>query len=234
MRPETDADAEWVAHLTGRPLDRARAALAEARAQRSLFAYVTRQHRREGRGSYIEIDAPLELFALVRLLRPDHVVEVGVSSGVSSGYLLSALSANGAGRLHSIDLPSFERRPNGHGPPQNSWSLPPGRSPGWAIPPRLRTAWDLRLGDKADVLPMLTEQLPRVDLLVYDVPHDCPGTLRELRQLRPLFGQNSVTIVDHGPSGGLCPALASWAWEWHTRPYRRQGLGLFGARCAHS
>src|SRR5579871_105612 len=58
-----------------------------------------------GRSNYIQICAPFELYALTRLLKPRHVLEVGVSSGVSSAYFLKALERNGnSGKLHSIDL----------------------------------------------------------------------------------------------------------------------------------
>jgi hypothetical protein len=228
MQPESDPDGQWVSELTGQAPEVAQKALSEAQAERSLFRYLARQHAAEGRDSYIEIDAPLELHALVRLLRPRHVVEVGVSSGVSSAYLLDALEKNGSGLLHSIDLPSFER-PAGRGRRRTrfSWSLPPGRLPGWAVPPRLRSRWDLRVGDKATVLPFLAEQLPTIDLFVYDVPHECSATWRELQALASRFGTGAVVIIDHGPGGGLCPALASCAWTWRSEPVRRQGLGLY-------
>lgn len=231
MQVESDPDSAWVAELSHRSPEDAEAAIAEARAERGLYRYLATQHSREGRESYVEIDAPLELHAIVRLARPRHVVEVGVSSGVSSAYLLNAMGKNQDGMLHSVDRPSHERTaPNGGKRTQWSWSLPPGKSSGWAVPPRLWRRWDLRLGDKADVLPILAEQLPRIDLLVYDVPHECSATRKELRGLSPLFGPGAVAIVDHGPGGGLCPALASCARDWGSVARRRAGLGLFGAR----
>jgi hypothetical protein len=231
MQRESDPDDSWVARLSGQPTEATGAALAEAQAAGGLRSYINRQHRREGRESYIEIDAPLELFALVRLVRPRHVVEVGVSSGVSSAYLLDALARNGEGRLHSIDLPSYERPSNGHARrPQASWSLPPGRSPGWAVPPRLWKGWDLRLGDKADVLPLLAEQLPRIDVLLYDVPHRDRVVSEELESLDPLLSPGAVVIIDHGPGGELCSALEEWAGKHGVQPTGRSGLGLYGAR----
>jgi Methyltransferase domain len=231
MRPEREPDVPWVRQLSAAPVRKCEQALEEAQGERRLFAHLAREHAREGRESYVEIDAPLELHALVRLLRPDHVVEVGVSSGVSSGYLLNALEKNGAGTLHSVDLPSRPRRNSANGQiPRMSWSLPPGRSPGWAVPPRLWKRWDLRLGDKATVLPILAGQLPRLDLLVYDVPHNDTDTRQEFRLLDPLMPPGGVAIVDHGPGGGLCAALRLWGTDRHARPVRRTGLGLFGAR----
>lgn len=231
MQPETDPDARWVSTLAGVGETAARGALEEAARERRLFAHLRREHAREGRESYIEIDAPLELFALVRLLRPRHVVEVGVSSGVSSAYLLRALERNGEGTLHSVDLPSFPRRAAvARGPSRWSWTLPPGRGPGWAVPRSLRARWDLRLGDKADVLPILASQVPRIDLFVYDVPHDDGRSRAEFRGLDPIVPAGGVAIVDHGHGGGLCSALAGWAASWGARPVRRSGLGLYGAR----
>jgi Methyltransferase domain len=231
MRSEDAPDPQWVADLTGVGLAPARAAIEEATGERPLFDHLAAQHAAEGRESYVEIDAPLELHALVRLLHPRHVLEVGVSSGVSSAYLLNALERNGEGTLHSIDLPSRPPRPRtGGGPTRSSWSLPPGRDSGWAVPFKLRRRWDLRLGDKSDGIPLLVEELPRIDLLVYDVPHEDRGTRREFRQLDARIPVGGVAIVDHGPSGELCTALASWARSWGSRPRRRVGLGLFGAR----
>jgi hypothetical protein len=230
MREETDPDSKWVADLAGVPLATAQSAIEEAARDRSLFRHLAREHRAEGRSSYIEIDAPLELHALVRLVRPRHVVEVGVSTGVSSAYLLAALERNGQGTLHSVDLPSRPRS-NASARGGASWSLPPGRAPGWAVPFGLRTRWDLRLGDKSRVLPLFAKELPTAELLVYDVPHNCTKSALEFRVLDPLFPKGGVAIVDHGPGGDLCPALRSWSARRESRPARRTGLGLFGMRC---
>jgi hypothetical protein len=231
MRPETDPDASWVQALSDRPLPAVQDALREAGSQRRLYSYLARQHRLEHRDSYVEIDAPWELHALVRLLRPSHVVEVGVSSGVSSAYLLNALALNRTGILHSIDLPSHPTRKQiSQGSVRGSWTLPLGRSTGWAVPPGLRHRWDLRLGDKAEVLPMLSDQIPEVDLFVYDVPHWDATTRKELRTLDDHFPSGSVVIIDHGPGGGLCDALRAWARGRGAVPAGRTGLGLYGAR----
>jgi Methyltransferase domain len=231
MHPEPDPDTAWVAALSGRDREASSDAIAEAQGEERLFDHLAREHSRAGRKSYIEIDAPLELHALTRLIRPKQVVEVGVSSGVSSAYLLNALAKNRHGVLHSIDLPSYPRpnRKTGR-PPVHSWTLPPGRSSGWAIPRALRDRWDLRLGDKADLIPVLAGDLERIDLLLYDVPHDEADIRSELRILDPLMPDGSVVIIDHGPGGSLCAALRGWAHGCHARPVRRQNLGLFGAR----
>ncbi len=227
MQPETDPDASWVQHLTGASLGAARRAIREAANAKALYRHLERAHEEEGREGYVEIDAPLELHALVRLRHPVHVLEVGVSSGVSSAYLLDAMNRNDEGTLHSIDLPSH---PRGGKRPRVSWSLPPGRSSGWAVPLPLRKRWDLRLGDKRDVLPILGNELRRIDLVVYDVPHRDVGTRKELRALDPRLPIGSIVIVDHGPGGEACSALRSWSEAHDGRMVGRRGLGLYGAR----
>jgi hypothetical protein len=231
MRPEIDPDPEWVAALSGRSSGMARTALAEAASERALFRHLAREHDREGRESYIEIDAPLELYALVRLTRPRHVVEVGVSSGVSSAYVLAALQKNRHGTLHSVDLPSRPklRRPAGRSSTA-SWGLPEGRSTGWGVPFGLRGRWDLRLGDKRDVLPLLVEEISRIDLVVYDVPHEDVRTFREFLDLDRRLPTHGIAIADHGPGGGMCAALRRWARRRRATPTRRAGLGLYGFR----
>lgn len=232
MQPESDPDTGWVAHLARCPPTRAAEAIEEAARDRRLFGQIDRAHHAEGRSSYIEIDAPLELYALVRCLKPRHVVEVGVSSGVSSAYILRALERNRRGTLHSVDRPQPERRSSeGTRRTNPSWSIPLGRSSGWAVPGPLWTRWDLRIGDKRDVIPFLVDQLDDLGLFVYDVPHDDDDARSEFRLLDQLLRIGSVAIADHGPHGDLCSALAWWARRRGSRPVRRSGLGLFAFRC---
>jgi hypothetical protein len=231
MHPEEDPDAGWVATLAGVSEARSRRAIREAEEERTLFRNLERVHRLEGRRSYVEIYAPLELYALVRLLRPADVVEVGVSSGVSSAYLLQAMARVGRGTLHSVDLPKPESRPPSRRR-NPSWAIPPGRSSGWAVPFSLRPRWDLRLGDKKDVLPRITEAMPSVGLFVYDVPHSEAQAARDFAVVDGRFGPGAVAIADHGPGGGLCAPLRRWARARSADPVRRKGLGLFGFRSA--
>jgi hypothetical protein len=229
MEFERDPDAAWVATLAGAGRADCERALARAAAETRLFDHIAREHRSEGRTSYIEIDAPFELYAITRLTRPQHVVEVGVSSGVSSAYLLQALERNRKGALHSVDLP---KRPPSHAsrPPRASWSLPEGREPGWAIPPALRGRWDLRLGDKRKLVPALAQELDRVDLFVYDVPHDDDRSMTEFLEVDRKLPVGGVAIVDHGPGGGRCPLLHRWARRRGAEAPGRAGLGLYGFR----
>lgn len=225
MQPETDPDPDWVRELTGCTPAAADRLLAEAGAQQALFRGLARAHALYGRRSYVEIDAPLELYAIARYLRPRCAVEVGVSSGVSSAYLLAALRKNRRGVLHSIDLPR-PARTTGR-PTTSSWSLPTGTESGWAIPSRLRPRWRLHLGDKRDLVPQLGRELREVGLFVYDVPHNDSTVMEEFRAIDRRMGPGAVAIVDHGPSGSACPVLRRWAKRRGARAVGRSGLGLY-------
>jgi hypothetical protein len=231
MFPEEAPDIDWIATLANCSHPRARRAVAEATDERVLYRHIEREHAREGRPFYVEIEAPLELYALTRLLRPRHVVEVGVSSGVSAAYFLQALERNGRGTLHSVDLPKIE--PPGRrraGRKYGSWSIPRGRFSGWAVPLALRKRWDLRIGDKREVVPLLAEELPVVDLFLYDVPHSDPQSYREFAALDRRLPAGSVAICDHGSSHEVCPSLRRWARTRRAAPGLRAGLGLAGFR----
>lgn len=55
-------------------------------------------------GMSIHCDEGRVLYALVRALKPQHAIEIGVCEGVSTLHLLAALDANGQGVLDGYDL----------------------------------------------------------------------------------------------------------------------------------
>jgi len=44
------------------------------------------------------------LYALIRALKPERVIEIGTAAGCSAAHMLAALNANGHGTLHSYDI----------------------------------------------------------------------------------------------------------------------------------
>jgi hypothetical protein len=132
------------------------------------------------------------LYGLVRALRPGHVVETGVATGVSTSYIAAALLENGAGRLYSIDLPPRAGTARRHA----DGSLSPAQGPGWGIPAEIRSAMggrhELILEDVRTALPSLLARLPRVDLFLHDDLHTPDHMLWEYRLVWP-----------HLPSGGV-------------------------------
>lgn len=122
-------------------------------------------------------------YAAIRAFAPDVVVETGVASGVSSSYLLLALQKNGRGMLYSIEL-GDERY------------LPPGKSPGWVVPERLKSRWDLRIGDCRELLPKLLKELRTVDVFIHDSLHTYEHMLWEFRASYLFIKPSGLLISD--------------------------------------
>jgi predicted O-methyltransferase YrrM len=101
------------------------------------------------------------LYTLCREIKPGIVIETGVSSGVSSAYILAALEANKYGDLYSIDIAS---RP---------------QQVGWVIPEYLRQRWHLVSGKSSDKLPTLFKDIRTVDIFFHDSDHSYENMMWE-------------------------------------------------------
>ena len=124
-------------------------------------------------------------YALVRLLRPQVVVETGIASGVSSTFFLTAMEKNGIGRLFSIDLPLPNER-----------LVPQGLSTGWIVPDEVRGRWEVRLGDARTELPALFKQLPTVDFFYHDSEHSYEHMSWEYSLAYPFIRPGGLLISD--------------------------------------
>ena len=175
-----------------------------------------------GRSNYIQICAPYELYAITRLAKPKHIVEVGVSAGVSSAYFLRAIEANRMGTLHSIDLP--EREKHRDAPRRISWALPIGKESGWGVPEYLKKHWDLRLGSSGEVLPSLIDELDSVDLFLYDVPYEIEDAKNDFAIIDQKFRKGSIALADN------CDIPIRWWAMKRNRAeiYTRKRSGLQG------
>lgn len=215
----TPPDSLWVSKLTNVDKETASKFIFEGSSESSLENHLLKILPTGGRVNYIQIAAPIELYAITRILKPTHVIEIGVSAGVSSAYFLQALSRNGKGTLHSIDLPEKQTNPRA----KASWAVPAGKSTGWAVPKELRANWDLRLGMSGDVLPLLVKELPSVKIFLYDVPYTIESAISDYKVVDPKLRSRSVVMADNA----LEP-IRWWARQ-HRRPvYQRKGLGLRG------
>jgi predicted O-methyltransferase YrrM len=117
----------------------------------------TEHRQRTGHGRFAAINqfTHPRLWALVRKLKPDTIVETGVCNGVSTFIVLQALKKNGHGHLHSVDYPDPDR-------------IPDGEEPGWIIPDELRHRWSLTKGMSQEELPKVVEALDRIDIFLHD------------------------------------------------------------------
>jgi Methyltransferase domain len=220
-------DFDWVLRLTGASPREVAETFAEVDELVPLETAIRAAYHEAGRPGFAQIRAPFELYALTRLRRPDHMVEVGVSSGVSSAHFLAALARNRHGRLHSIDLPTFQRGPQ-LAAGESMVAIPPGRSSGWTVPRRLRRRWDLRIGPSQQLLPRLVSELPGIDVFLHDDLHTPAHLAFELRTVRPRLTPGAVVMADNTVwTGASFPRFARAAG---TRVRRRRRDDLVGLR----
>lgn len=218
---------EWLAELTGARRPEIAKVLAELERLLPIEEEIRHRHLAAGRPSYAQIRAPFELYALVRLLRPEHVVEAGVSSGVSSAHFLAALRRNNRGRLHSIDLPTRQKGPELR-PGESMVALPPGRDSGWSVPDGLRERWDLRIGPSQQLLPRLMEEIGSVGLFLHDDLHTPAHLTFELETIRPKLAPGAVVLADNTVWTG--DAFPRFARSLGVRVVRRGRGDLVGLR----
>ncbi len=223
--PRARPNRRWLARLSGATDPEIDTVLAELRALVAIEAEIRENHRTGGRPHYAQFRAPFELYALVRLTRPEHVVETGVSSGVSSAHFLLALERNGRGRLHSIDRPTPQRGAR-FGPTDSPVALPPGRSSGWAVPERLRRGWDLRIGPSEAHLPRLAKELGSIGLFLHDSHHTPAHLTFELETVRPRLPPGAVVLADNTVWTGA--SFPRFARSLGVRVHRRGRTDLVG------
>lgn len=130
------------------------------------------------------------LYVLIRAIKPDIVVETGVSSGESSTYILQGLADNKKGRLYSIDLPANSTRE------KQDYVFPHGMSSGWAIPDHLRDRWELKLGSSKEVLLPLLEKLKTIDIFLHDSLHTYEHMMFEFQTSWEFLKKDGLLLSD--------------------------------------
>jgi predicted O-methyltransferase YrrM len=121
----------------------------------------------------VSFEDGLILYALVRALQPDYVVETGVAAGVSTSFFGAALIENNRGDLFSIELPPAETSTLAHADGSRySWQE---QGVGWVIPNEIKLGLASRhhliLRDVRRALPDLLQQIPYVDIFFHDDLH---------------------------------------------------------------
>jgi predicted O-methyltransferase YrrM len=121
-------------------------------------------------------------YSLVRAIRPAVVVETGVCYGVTSSFVLQALHCNGAGSLHSIDLPPLESRADDF--------------VGCLIPENLRSRWTLHRGTARRLLPSVLRETGPIDLFVHDSLHTYENMKMEFQLAWESLRPGGILIAD--------------------------------------
>jgi hypothetical protein len=121
-------------------------------------------------------------YEILRLGRPDRVLETGVWWGVSSAVMLAALRENGRGRLYSVDMPPLD--------PKVRVDL------GAAVSPDLRSQWTLKLGPSRKVLPEACAEMGVIDVFAHDSDHTYRCMRMEFQTVWPFLRTGGLLIAD--------------------------------------
>jgi hypothetical protein len=100
------------------------------------------------------------LYVLIRTVQPTQVVETGVRGGLSSAYILNALTHQKNGRLVSIDIGDTTLLPSDLDTVET----------GWIVSQRLRSRWDRRIESSLTALPSVLDK--DTDVFFSDVPNE--------------------------------------------------------------
>lgn len=129
----------------------------------------------------IDFITGLFLYALVRITKPEIVIETGVAYGFSSSFILQALENNKKGTLYSFDYVFY------------SWQTKV--MIGKAIPDNLRNRWKLIFGPSSVKLPHLLE-LISPDIFLHDSEHTYKNMIYEFELVLPYLKKNGFILSD--------------------------------------
>jgi predicted O-methyltransferase YrrM len=104
------------------------------------------------------------IYACVRVLQPEVMIETGVAHGASSCLILNAMHLNGKGKLISVDLPDNDTNPDYNFSGKKVET-------GWMVPDALRSRWQLRLGYAQELLPAILNEEKEIDIFFHDSDH---------------------------------------------------------------
>lgn len=138
------------------------------------------------------------IYVLIRIRRPDRILETGVYYGGNTVFALKALERNGHGFLVSIDFPDAKIRKTAaasqrHPLVGDSEFYQEHLDPGFIIPRSLKKRWQLIEGDSLEEIPRLAD---RFDLYIHDSDHSMTFLSRELGLAEEKLTPDSVMVVD--------------------------------------
>jgi predicted O-methyltransferase YrrM len=124
----------------------------------------------------------LFLYILCKIIKPEKVVETGVAYGLSSMYILQALSENKKGTLYSID--------SVFSPWQSKEMI------GSAIPSHLCENWKLVFGPSSEKLKETLSSLGSLDIFFHDSLHTYKNMQFEFEVAWPFVNKDGFLISD--------------------------------------
>lgn len=123
------------------------------------------------------------LYFLTRYTKPNCIVETGVAAGFSTCAFLSAINANGRGRLYSSDFP-YLRLPN------------PERFIGVLVKRSHKRNWKLYVDGDEKNLPKILIKVDQVDIFHYDSDKSYSGRKAAVSVVESKMSKNGIILLD--------------------------------------
>lgn len=205
--------AHTVAIVTGGKWEEARKYIDEAKTDKELAEHIISHISAGPDRSYSDRRADfgkrLGWYAVVRILKPELVVETGVDKGLGTVMLASAIRRNGHGRIVGTDI---------------------NPAAGALLAPPYDTVSEIMYGDSIKSL----KSLRNVDIFINDSDHSSEYEKLEYETIERRLGKNAVLIADNAH---VTPELMKWAekngWNylfWKEEPenhwYPGAGIGF--------
>lgn len=124
------------------------------------------------------------LYTMLRILKPEIVVETGVEVGGTTAFILKALEDNNKGTLYSIDFPDYEL------------VHIRGKEVGFVVPEGLKKRWVLKIGKSKDLLPNLLDEINKVDVFLHDSEHSYANMMFEYATVWPYLTEGGLLLSD--------------------------------------
>ena len=178
----------FIANVAGTPVSRIRQYICELEGDEDLRRHVRARTSGATRSGIADVEARyarrLGWYALVRAVRPQHIVETGTDKGLGSCVLAAALLRNGAGRLTTIDI---------------------NPESGYLIAPPYSAVVERVVGNSLAELQTLAAP---VDIFLHDSDHSPAYEGAEFAAISPHLSQASLVLSDNAH---VTRQLLAWA-----------------------
>jgi predicted O-methyltransferase YrrM len=178
----------FVAELTAQPVAKIRTYIAEINNDSQLKAHVRARtltsKRRRLADSEVRLSRRAGWYAIIRAVKPSHVVETGTDKGLGSCAMAAALLRNGHGVLTTIDI---------------------NPDSGYLIAGDYAGVTERVIGDSVQVL---QKGVMTIDLFLHDSLHTRAYEIAEFEAVAPQLSGRAVVLSDNAH---VTDALPTWA-----------------------
>lgn len=122
------------------------------------------------------------LSGLIEKYKPQHILEVGTSSGASAALIQETVNKNGTGKVTTVDL-------------AENWYKDNRKKTGWLLDELgFSMVKRIRGGIVAEYIEKLAKE-DEIDFLFLDAAHFCPGELLDFLCILPFLKKDAIVVL---------------------------------------